>query len=57
MEIKKVELLKEIKSVDKTFPIGTVGILHTTDKEHKNGAILIENYGFIVSLKDIKILN
>lgn len=57
MEIKQVELLKEIKSVDKTFPIGTVGILHSVDKKHETGAILIENYGFIVSLKDIKILN
>ena len=57
MEFKKIELLKEIKSVDKTFPIGTVGILHTVDNKHKSGVILIENYGFIVGLKDIKIIN
>ena len=57
MEGKKVELLKEIKSINKTFPIGAVGILHTIDEKRENGAILIENYGFIVSLKDIKILD
>lgn len=57
MEIKKIELLKEIKTPDRVFPIGTIGILHTVDSEHKNGAILIENYGFIVGLKDIKIIN
>jgi len=56
MEFKKVELLKEIKNVNKIFPIGTIGILHTVDNKHKSGVILIENYGFIVSLKDIKIL-
>ena len=57
MELKKIELLKEIKTIDRVFPIGTIGVLHTVDSERKNGAILIENYGFIVGLKDIKILN
>lgn len=57
MEFKKIELLKEIKTPNKIFPIGTIGILYTIDSEHKTGAILIENYGFIVGLKNIKILN
>lgn len=57
MGFKKIELLKEIKTIDRIFPIGTIGILHTIDSEHKNGVILIENYGFIVGLKDIKIVN
>lgn len=57
MEFKKIKLLKEIKTIDRIFPIGTIGTLHTVDDEHKNGVILIENYGFIVRLKDIKIVN
>lgn len=56
MGVKKIELLKEIKSVDRIFPIGTKGILHTVDMKHETGVILIENYGFIVKLKDIKIV-
>lgn len=57
MEFKKIKLLKEIKTPDRIFPIGTIGILHTIDEKNENGVILIENYGFIVNLKNIKILN